>query len=139
MHPYYQSNYESLSRIVYTHFSCFIRILQLLLQKIKTYNTLVSVIVENAPLDPGYILQLTCRSMLYLKKYSQTSCQFMLASANMNKYIVFTWKYGFYYIASSVHSTADPSVNNRSVSWFEYYVLDMYNSINWSYTISALE
>ena len=67
----------------------------------------VSVIVENAPLDPGYILQLTCRSMLYLKKYSQTSCQFMLASANMNKYIVFTWKYGFYYITSSVHSTAD--------------------------------
>ena len=56
----------------------------------------------------------TCRSMLYFKKYSQTSCQFMLASANMNKYIVFTWKYGFYYILLRLPllSWPNPSVNN---------------------------
>ena len=51
---------------------------------------LVSATFEKRHLDRCYILQLTCRSMQYLKKYSQTSCKFMLASANMNKYIVFT-------------------------------------------------
>ena len=54
----------------------------------------VSATLNPERVEPGYILQFTSRSRLYLKKYSQASCQFMLALANMNKYIVFT----FYYI-----------------------------------------
>ena len=49
----------------------------------------------------------TSRSMLYLEKYSQTSCQFMLASANMYKYIVLSIILPEYTLFISFASSAD--------------------------------
>ena len=76
----------------------------------------------------------TFRSRLYfwrdksihaiLKKYSQTSCQFMLAQPTWINILFLPENMIFITLLRLCTAASWPSVNNRSVSWFEYYATD---------------